>query len=69
MGSGLFCFLNIPHYIHASLLRILYAIKHKMFAVNPQEVNTVTLKIKRFTLSSTANAKQESKMHCFPLLA
>ena len=34
------------------------------FGVKPQEV---TLKIKWFTLSSTANAKQESKMHCLPL--
>ena len=38
-----------------------------MFGVKPQEVHTVTLKIKRFTLSSTAYAKQESKMHCLPL--
>ena len=28
------------------------------FGVKPQEVNTVTLEIKRFTLSSTANAKK-----------
>lgn len=62
-------FLNIPHYIHASHLRILYAIKHKMFGVKPQEVHTVILKIKRFTLSSTTYAKQKSKMHCLPLLA
>lgn len=42
-----------------------------MFGVKPQEAHTVTLKIKRFTgtLSSTANVKQESKMHCLPLLA
>ena len=38
-----------------------------MFGIKPQEVHTVTLKIKMFTLSSTANVKQESKMHCLPL--
>ena len=42
--------------MHASLLRSLYAFKHKMFGVKPQEVHTVILKIKSFTLSSTANA-------------
>ena len=68
-GKACSVFLNIPHYIHASLLRILYAIKHKMFGVKPQEVHTVILKIKRFTLSSTTYAKQKSKMHCLPLLA
>ena len=44
--SGLFCFFffNIPHYIHASLLRIWYAIKHK---------NNVWSKASRSTYSHT----------------
>ena len=59
-------FWNIPHYIHASLLRILYASKRKTFGVKPQEIHRVTLKIKGLLCHRLLTQNKKVKCTVFP---